>query len=153
MPRFAAALRSEIRRLSQPEIGKLVKSIEGLRRQVEDVATQARRNGRALARLERRRGLGGGRGGRRRARLTGPEARAFAPRALRALRARLAMSRVRFAKLLGVSPGSIFGWEKGRTVPGRSSRTLITKLKREGTKAPAAKGSPRRRKPAAARRA
>jgi hypothetical protein len=144
MPRFAAALRSEIRRLSQPEIGKLGKALEGLRRQVEDVATQVRRNGRTLARLERRRGLGGGRGGRRRARLTGPEARAFAPRALRALRARLAMSRVRFAKLLGVSPGSIFGWEKGRTVPGRASRDLLVKLKREGGKG-GAKGTARKR--------
>jgi DNA-binding transcriptional regulator YiaG len=54
------------------------------------------------------------------------------------------MSRVRFAKLLGVSPGSIFGWEKGRTVPGRASRDLLKKLRREAGKAPAAKGGARR---------
>jgi DNA-binding transcriptional regulator YiaG len=155
MARFAAALRSEIRRINQAESKGLARALDGLRRQLEDVASLVRANGRALLRIDNRRGAGAGRGGRRRIKLTGPEARAYAPRALRALRARLAMSRLRFAKLLGVSPGSIFGWEKGRTVPGRASRARLARLKKEaGKAAPAAKGRGRakksrpRRKPA-----
>jgi hypothetical protein len=34
------------------------------------------------------------------------------------VRDRMRMTREQFAKLVGVSPGSIFGWESGRTQPG-----------------------------------
>jgi transcriptional regulator with XRE-family HTH domain len=36
------------------------------------------------------------------------------------------MTREQFARLLGVSPGSIFGWETGRTTPrGRSAARFL----------------------------
>ena len=39
---------------------------------------------------------------------------------------RAGMTREQFARLLGVSPGSIFGWETGRTTPrGRSAARFL----------------------------
>ena len=60
------------------------------------------------------------------------------PVEIRALRARLGLSRVKFARLLGVSPGSIFGWERGASVPRPDSvARLLTLGKRQTKKAPA----------------
>jgi hypothetical protein len=44
------------------------------------------------------------------------------------------MTRVQFAKLLEVSPGSIFGWETGRTTPRGRSRTRIVEAKKLGVR-------------------
>jgi DNA-binding transcriptional regulator YiaG len=59
----------------------------------------------------------------------------MAPAAVRALRARLAMTRERFARLIGVSPGSIFLWETGRARPRAGSLARLRKA--EGTRAKA----------------
>jgi transcriptional regulator with XRE-family HTH domain len=65
------------------------------------------------------------------------------------------MTREQFARLLGVSPGSIFGWETGRTTPrGRSAARFleVRKLGVRKVRASAGPGKARRRRTARARK-
>jgi hypothetical protein len=45
------------------------------------------------------------------------------------------MPRIEFAKLLGVSPGSIFGWETGRTLPRGRSVARLREVRKMGLRA------------------
>ncbi|HEX6739083.1 MAG TPA: helix-turn-helix domain-containing protein, partial [Vicinamibacteria bacterium] len=76
-----------------------------------------------------------------------PAGRGAAPDAIRALRARLGMTRKQFSQALGVSPGAIFLWETGRSVPRRSSLARLKDLRGRGTRAASGRGKPARRRP------
>ena len=79
--------------------------------------------------------------------------RPLTPQSIRSLRERLRMPRIAFAKLVGVSPGSIFGWETGRTLPrGRSAARLREVRKMGLRRARNAAGPARRGKGRKARR-
>jgi DNA-binding transcriptional regulator YiaG len=56
------------------------------------------------------------------------------------------MPRVEFAKLLGVSPGSIFGWETGRTLPRGRSVARLRDVRKMGVRAARGTASGGRRK-------
>ncbi len=132
---FAVALRHEVRRQAVRELRKALVRVRLMQRQVRVLREQAGAYRRKLAGVERRLGrlqrrgirsfpaVGSGRG----RRLTGDS--------IRTLRARLRMSRLRFARLVGVSPGSIFGWETGRTAPRRRSLARIVELRTMGVRA------------------
>ncbi len=65
------------------------------------------------------------------------------------------MTREQFARLLGVSPGSIFGWETGRTTPrGRSAARFleVRKLGVRKVRASAGPGKARGRRRARVRK-
>ncbi len=62
----------------------------------------------------------------------------MSPAAIRALRARLGMTREQFGRYLGVSPGSIFLWESGRARPRPAS--LVRLRKATATRTRAARG-------------
>jgi hypothetical protein len=135
-PSLAAALKSEVRRHSVREVKKtllrmreLQKAVTALRRELRKDRTMI---GRLKARLGRMRVAAAGRPGRRHG--DGP-GRRTSPHTIRALRERMKLSRLQFAKLLGVSPGSIFGWEMGRTTPRRGSLARFRALKKGGLKA------------------
>ncbi len=79
----------------------------------------------------------------------GRRGRPLTAKSIRDLRNRLKMTRLQFARLVGVSPGSIFGWEKGRTTPRGASRARVSEIRKMGARA--ARGllaapSPRRRR-------
>lgn len=120
MPSLATVLRREIRRAASREARKALKSFKRLQKQVSALRLTVRQRDRAIAGLERRVTRLRARAGRAlRGALAVAKARGvgFSPQTVRSLRARLAMSRLRFARYLGVSSGSIFGWETGRTLP------------------------------------
>jgi len=134
MPTLAATLRHEIRRLAKAEVSRALRPLARMKKQVKSLRLGSRGSRRALASLER--------GLRRlsdrlsvqslRARIRRPSAGPrVAPRVIRALRDGLHMTRREFAKLLGVSPGSIFGWETGRTIPRGGSRARLVALRRK----------------------
>jgi DNA-binding transcriptional regulator YiaG len=130
MSNLAVALRSEVRRLASREIEKALRAVRRVRKQVETLRLQNQGQRRALATLERRlaRRVGAGvvtplRGG-----------VAVSATAIFALRRRLGMSRKAFARVVGVSPGSIFGWEKGRTLPRGGSVARLNELRRMGVR-------------------
>ena len=122
MPTLAATLRLEIRRVAAAEVRKALRPLARLRRQVKSLRLSSRGARRSLTSLDR--GLR-----RLRDRLSAQSLKArvrkppagprVPPRAIRALRDRLRMTRLEFAKLLEVSPGSIFGWDFIGYGPGR----------------------------------
>ena len=145
MPTLAATLRTEIRRLAGVEVQKTLRRLGRIQKQIKALRLASRRQKLALSGVERgvhrltdRLASRGSRAGFR-APAGGPR---VPPRTIRALRRRFKMTRVRFAKLVGVSPGSIFGWETGRTVPRGGSRTRLIELKKAGPRAhqPRARG-------------
>jgi DNA-binding XRE family transcriptional regulator len=137
---LAAALKTEVRRLAAKEVQKGLRSLRALQRQLKKLRLAARAQRRAVraversfGRLEARVPSGGRRG--RRARLSGED--------IRSLRANLRMTREQFARLLDVSPGSIFGWETGRTVPRGRSMARVLEVKKMGVRRARARvGSP-----------
>lgn len=133
MPTLAAMLRAEIKRLAAREARKSQRPMRRLQKQLKALKLLARGHQRALVGLERRitrlkttavalRGAAAGD--------AGPS---VSPEDVRQLRNRLQMTRVEFAKQLGVSPGSIFGWETGRTVPRGANATKVLDVARLGT--------------------
>lgn len=145
---LASALRNEVRRLAAREVRQALKSLRRVERRVQALKLEARSRDKALAKVERKVGRLAFRGAsRRRATPTAT----LPPADIRDLRDRLSLSRAKFARLLGVSPGSIFGWERGTSVPRRDSVARLLALgKRQGRKAET--GGRRRRAPARGRR-
>jgi putative transcriptional regulator len=141
MPNLAATLKSEIRRLAAREVRRGLQPLRRIQKQVKALRQSSRSHRYALAGLKRRllrmkaavRATGGARGGR------GAQ---MAPEAIAAMRHGLGMSRLSFAKLLGVSPGSIFGWEKGRTLPRGQSLERLRDVRKMGVRAAKARVKP-----------
>ena len=146
MPTFAATLKTEIRRLAAKEFQRALRSLKRVQRQVKNLRLNTRGHKRTLAKIERRmlrlKTAVGVRRGRIPAGAGGPR---MSPESIRTLRARLRMTRVQFADLLGVSPGSIFGWETGRTIPRGSSLERLAEVRKSGAGS-AARGEGRRRR-------
>jgi transcriptional regulator with XRE-family HTH domain len=147
MPTFAATLKTEIRRLAAKEFQRALRSLKRVQRQVKNLRLNTRGHKRTLAKIERRmlrlKTAVGVRRGRIPAGAGGPR---MSPESIRTLRARLRMTRVQFADLLGVSPGSIFGWETGRTIPRGSSLERLAEVRKSGGAAAGARGDGRRRR-------
>jgi DNA-binding XRE family transcriptional regulator len=134
MPTLAAILKSEIRRHAVREMARALRPLRRVQKQVKALRVAARGQRRTLATLERRvkrlrsRAFGA-------PAPAGPRGPRIAAESIRSLRARLGMTRLEFAALMGVSPGSIFGWEKGRTVPRGKSRARFAEIRKLGVRA------------------
>jgi DNA-binding transcriptional regulator YiaG len=155
-PSLAAALKAEVRRHTVREVKKTATRLRQLQKAMTLLRREARKDrtviARLKARLQRVRAAAASRGRRRG---DGP-GRRTSPHTIRTLRERMGLSRLQFSKLLGVSPGSIFGWETGRTTPRRGSLARFRALKKGGLKAARAEagagaGRGRRRKATARR--
>src|SRR5437870_3939181 len=114
MASLAATLKSEVRRFASREMKKAMRPLKRMQKQVANLRLLSRSQKRTIAKLERRlltlktRAFRQGRQAARRVQASGPR---VSSQAIRSLRAGLRMTRAQFAKLLAVSPGSIFGWE------------------------------------------
>jgi DNA-binding transcriptional regulator YiaG len=137
-PSLAAALKGEVRRLTARELKTTKVRLRQLQKAMTLLRREARKDrtviGRLKARLGRVRAASATAGRAARRRGEGP-GRRTSPHTIRTLRERMGVSRLQFAKLLGVSPGSIFGWETGRTTPRRGSLARFRALKKSGLKA------------------
>jgi hypothetical protein len=147
MPSLAAALKAELRRQASRETRKAVRSIRKLQKQVKELRLVNRAHLKGLAALKRRVDRLKTRVAQARARVGlrisgGLPGRPVTPESIRRLRERLGLSRALFSKLLGVSPGSIFGWEKGRTVPRGGSRARLAEVRKMGLRAARASVAP-----------
>jgi DNA-binding transcriptional regulator YiaG len=140
---LASALKDTIRRISAREIQKIMRRVRRLQRQVKALRQEGRAQRRIITGVERRftrlkaRALRTG--------VSAGPGRPLTPQSIRSLRERLRMPRIAFAKLVGVSPGSIFGWETGRTLPrGRSVARLreVRKMRLRGARNAAGPGRP-----------
>jgi DNA-binding transcriptional regulator YiaG len=153
MPTLAAALKQEVSRLAAREVKKVLRPLRKVQRQVTALRLDAKGYRRTLLSVERRfvrlkarvaRGAGS----------AAERGRRIAGDTVRALRRRLGMTRLEFAKVLNVSPGSIFGWESGRTVPRGKNVARILEVKKMGVRKARARaeGPETRRAPVNGRR-
>ena len=154
-PSLATALKAEVRRHTLREVNKTRTRLRQIQKAMTLLRREVRKDRTVIARLKARLGrVRAAAASRARRRGDGP-GRRTSPHTIRALRERMGMSRLQFSKLLGVSPGSIFGWETGRTTPRRGSLARFRALKKGGLKAARAQAGSapgRRRRKATARR-
>jgi DNA-binding transcriptional regulator YiaG len=141
---LSSALKDTVRRASTRETQKVMRRLRRMQRQVKALRLEARAQRRIVAGVERR-------FSRLKARVlrTGVSAgpgRPLTPQSIRSLRERLGMPRIEFAKLLGVSPGSIFGWETGRTLPRGRSVARLREVRKMGPRAARGATAGRRRR-------
>jgi DNA-binding transcriptional regulator YiaG len=127
---LASALKDAVRRASARETQKTMRRVRRVQRQVKALRQEARAQRRIVAGVERR-------FAHLKARVlrTGASAgpgRPVTPQSIRSLRERLGMPRIEFAKLVGVSPGSIFGWETGRALPRGRSVARLREVRKMG---------------------
>jgi DNA-binding transcriptional regulator YiaG len=148
MPNIAVVLKDEIRRLARKEVKThLSKTRRATVRYRSDIAQLKR-----LVKLqERKLAVIEARQGKQPAAQAAPEEVAsgarFSARSVRAQRKRLKLSAEQYAKLIGVSPQSVYLWERGEVRPKRtqfaaliSARSLgrreaLARLSRAGKKA------------------
>lgn len=130
MATLAAALRSELRRGTAAEVGKLLRALKDLRSEIRSLRRETRRNARAATGARR---LVSPARGQRRAAEGGPD---IPPREVVAFRKGLGLSRHDFGKLVGISHGTVYLWEVGRVAPRGFNREKYLKAKkRHGKKA------------------
>ena len=131
MATLAAALKSEVRSVIAAEVRKVLRPVRKLLLQVKVLKRAARDQRRNLASVEARLDRLKTRVALRRSRGKGPRVSADS---IRSFRSRVAMTREQFARLLGVSPGSIFGWETGRTTPRGRSAARFLEVRKQGVR-------------------
>lgn len=154
MSAFAVALKEEIRRVSRKEVksqtGATVQAVGRYRREIAALKRSLKLLERKLSFLENQ----------ERKRLDGPQpsalaedAQRFSARSVRAQRRRVGLSAADYAKLIGVTPLTIYNWEHGKTRPraeqfaalvavrGIGKREALSKLELVAT--PAANGKAR----------
>ena len=148
-PSLATLLKADLRQVAARATRAIHRRVTRLQRQTRALRQANLQQRRGLARLERGVARFRDAGGRwAPSAASGPGIR---PAAVRALRARLGMTRERFARHLGVSPGSIFLWESGRARPRPSSLARLRKAQPGPSRGGGKAGATRRRKPRASR--
>ena len=132
MPNIGALLKQEITRLSRREIRGQVqatkKASAQYRRHIAALRRQIGALERQVASLQRRVGHNGA---------AAPPAEGtpkvrFVAKGLKSQRARLGLSVGEYAKLVGVSPQSIYNWEQGQTSPRPAQIAIIAQLRGVG---------------------
>ena len=119
VPNLAGVLKGEIRRLARKEVRA---SVKPLRKLVTVLRRRIAEQRRLMAEMERaaKRSIASARKTVAASPSEDPQIR-FSPQWVKAHRKKLGMSRRVYAKLVGVSAQSIFGWETGRTRPRRNA--------------------------------
>jgi len=158
MPNLAATLKEEIQRLARKEIkaqtGSTKQAVAQYRREIAKLKRQVREQEKKIAFLE----------GQERKRLEEPQAAEqatervrFSARSVKAQRERLGLSAKDYAKLVGVSPLTIYNWEQGKSRPrkeqfaalvavrGIGKREALTKLEMLEAKEERAAAKPKRK--------
>ena len=145
MPTLVSVLRNEIRRAAAREGRKASKQLRRLQKQVKSLHFTARQRDKTMKSIERRVKRLKARAARAlRGALTAVRGRRgphFSGDSVRALKSRLRMTRLEFSKLLKVSPGSIFGWETGRTLPRGKNLDRISEARKLGPRSAQARVS------------
>ena len=111
MTTLATALKEEIRRLARKEIKAatqaIAKAVAQHRREIAKLKRQLREQEKKIASLQK---------GKTSPKLVDESVR-FSARSVKAQRARLGLSAADYARLVGVSPLTIYNWEHGKSRP------------------------------------
>jgi len=133
-PSLATLIRADVARLAAGASQSLQRRVTQIQKQTRALGRTSLVQRRELARLERRVSRLRDARARSTTRVI-PSGPAMKPAAVRALRAKLGMTREQFARYLGVSPGSIFLWESGRAKPRAASLARLRRATASNTRA------------------
>ena len=134
MPNIGQILKSEISRIARREVRGETQQLRKAVTQYRSQIAELKRELRALQQQLRRQARGGGRAAPARdqeAEADNPRLR-FSAKGLAAQRRRLGLSAAAVAKLIGVSPLSVYKWESGKTRPRARQLEAIAQLRRMG---------------------
>jgi DNA-binding transcriptional regulator YiaG len=133
MPNIASVLKDEIRRLARKEIrqqiGKTRRAAAHHRRQIAQLKRLIALQDRKIKVLESREP------GETTAAETDesiPPGTRFSARSVRAQRRRLKLSAEQYAKLIGVSPQTVYHWEQGKARPRRAQLAALVAVRAMG---------------------
>ena len=130
MPNLQAMLRQEIQRIARKEVrAELESTKKSVAKHRHEIAELKRRNAaleRSVAFLRSRESARLKAGP---AKTKPPEGSRFSTRSLKAQRAKTGLSQGDYAKLVGVSPSTIYNWESGSTKPGKSDLAKLVALR------------------------
>ena len=130
VPNVMGVLRAEIRRLARKETRQ---EIATLRKYVNSMRRRMAESRRRIQDLEHRaKQMGKGMGAKSAPGEEEAKQVRFSPTWVKRHRSKLGMSRRIYAKLVGVSPQTIMGWESGRTRPRRSALRMWRGLREMG---------------------
>jgi len=135
VPNVMSVLRAEIRRLARKETKQELSSMKKQLTQTKRLLAESRRR---ISELEVRakhvaRATRGAQAAREAEDEDGPQVR-FSPKWVKKHRSKLGMSRLVYARLVGVSPQTIMGWEAGRTRPRRGALKAWRALRAKGVR-------------------
>lgn len=137
MTTLAVALKDEIRRLARKEIkaqtGSTTRAVAQYRREIAKLKRQIRDHEKKFATLERREGNQDPQPGAPNGTLR------FTARSAKAQRRRTGLSAADYARLVGVSPLTIYNWEQGKSRPRKEQFASLAALRGIGKRAAAAK--------------
>lgn len=136
MTTLAIALKDEIRRLSRKEIkaqtGRAAKAVAQYRREIASLKRRVREQEKRIAFLERQE--------RKRVPDVSLNGSArFSARSAKAQRRRTGLSAADYAKLVGVSPLTIYNWEHGKSRPRQEQLASLVSLRGIGKREAQAK--------------
>jgi DNA-binding transcriptional regulator YiaG len=134
MTTLAVALKDEIRRLARKEIraqtGATAKAVAQYRRDIAKLKRQLREQDRKIANLSRRQPQHEG------AEPADENGNVrFSARSAKAQRRRTGLSAADYAKLVGVSPITIYNWENGKSRPRKEQFASLVALRGVGKRA------------------
>jgi DNA-binding transcriptional regulator YiaG len=135
VPNIMGVLRAEIRRLARKETKQELSSMKKQLTQTKRLLAESRRR---ISELEARakhltRATRGAPAAREAEDEDGPQVR-FSPKWVKKHRSKLGMSRLVYARLVGVSPQTIMGWEAGRTRPRRGALKAWRAIRAKGVR-------------------
>jgi DNA-binding transcriptional regulator YiaG len=128
MANVAAVLKEEIRRLAKREIkaetGKTKRAVVQYRRDIANLKRMLDQQAKKIAALQKRAGAAVENT------VSEPEENIrFSARSVKAQRTRLSLSAADYGKLVGVSPLTIYAWEKGETRPRKAQLAALVAVR------------------------
>ncbi len=132
MPNLAATLKEEIRRLAKKEVKAQTDStkqaVSQYRREIAQLKRQLREQDKKIARLDAQARSAAAQEG---VAADDEEAEGvrFSPQWVKSQRKRLGLSAADYAKLVGVSPLSIYNWEHGKNRPRRAQLASLAAVR------------------------
>jgi len=140
MTTLAVALRDEIRRLARKEIkaqaGPTTQAVARYRREIAKLKRQLRAQERKISFLETQESK---RVGKSEVAQDAQEGVRFSARSVKAQRRRTGLSAADYAKLVGVSPLTIYNWEQGKSRPRKEQLASLVTLRGIGKREAKAK--------------
>lgn len=132
MPNLAATLKEEIRRLAKKEVKAQTNStkqaVAHYRREIAQLKRQLREQDKKIARLgAQARGAAAQEGVG--ADEEDAEGMRFSPQWVKSQRKRLGLSAADYAKLVGVSPLSVYNWEHGKNRPRKAQLAALASVR------------------------